>query len=345
MKTLYIIGNGFDIHNGLNTRYQLFAEYLAENNEEVYDLLLKYYNLPDIRDPFLKDEEFALWSRFEAALADLDYISVLNDNTDLMANPGADDFRDRDWHAFQFQMENVIRQLTIDLISDFNEFILTVEYPDPQECRLLELDTDSHFLSFNYTETLQRLYNIPEERICYIHEKANSDICSLILGHGTDPENFVEVDEKEPEGLSEEDYEEWREWKGNQYDFSYESAKQEILGYYAKAFKNTASIIADHEDCFGNYSDVEQVIILGHSLGGVDIKYFEKIKSCVRDIATWHVSYYSDWEKQQHRETLSALGIAEEKIVQMRMIDMVVSDIVPGRTEECVQERQIQQHG
>ena len=32
MKTLYIIGNGFDIHHKLDTRYQSFANYLAENN-------------------------------------------------------------------------------------------------------------------------------------------------------------------------------------------------------------------------------------------------------------------------------------------------------------------------
>ena len=70
MKILYIIGNGFDIHHKLDTRYQSFANYLAENNSEVYDLLLNYYGLPDITNPELTDEEYALWSRFEQALAD-----------------------------------------------------------------------------------------------------------------------------------------------------------------------------------------------------------------------------------------------------------------------------------
>jgi hypothetical protein len=52
MKTLYIIGNGFDIHHNLDTRYQSFANYLAENNSDVYDLLLNYYGLPDITNRF-----------------------------------------------------------------------------------------------------------------------------------------------------------------------------------------------------------------------------------------------------------------------------------------------------
>ena len=57
MKTLYVIGNGFDIYHNLDTRYQSFANYLAENYDEIYELLLQYYALPDIKDPELTDEE------------------------------------------------------------------------------------------------------------------------------------------------------------------------------------------------------------------------------------------------------------------------------------------------
>ncbi len=123
MKTLYIIGNGFDIHHKLDTRYQSFANYLAENNSEVYELLLNYYGLPDITNPELTDEEYALWSRFEQALADLDYLSVLDDNSDLIARPGAEDFRDRDWHSYQIEMEEIIKDLTTTLISTSSEML------------------------------------------------------------------------------------------------------------------------------------------------------------------------------------------------------------------------------
>ena len=37
MKTLYVIGNGFDIHHKLDTRYQNFANYLTKNDNKVYD--------------------------------------------------------------------------------------------------------------------------------------------------------------------------------------------------------------------------------------------------------------------------------------------------------------------
>ena len=273
MKTLYIIGNGFDIHHRLDTRYQSFANYLAENNSEVYDLLLNYYGLPDITNPELTDEEYALWSRFEQALADLDYLTVLDDNSDLIARPGAEDFRDRDWHSYQIEMELIIKDLTTNLISDFNRFILEVEYENIPDDTLIELEDDSHFLNFNYTETLQESYGVPEERITYIHNRADADNCMLILGHGTDPSNFIEKEEEPPQGLSEEEFYEWREQKADEYDYSYESAKQEILSYYTTAFKNTASIIENNIDFFTSITEVEKVIVLGHSISEVDLKY------------------------------------------------------------------------
>jgi len=322
MKTLYIIGNGFDIHHKLDTRYQSFANYLAENNSEVYDLLLNYYGLPDITNPELTDEEYALWSRFEQALADLDYLTVLDDNSDLISSPGAEDFRDRDWHSYQIEMELIIKNLTITLISDFNSFILEVEYENIPDNTLIKLEENSHFLNFNYTETLQKSYGILEERITYIHNKADADNCTLILGHGTDPSNFIDNEEEPPQGLSDEEFYEWREQKADEYDYSYESAKQEILSYYTKAFKNTASIIENNIDFFANLTGVEKVIVLGHSISEVDLKYFEVLKAKLNENVSWYVSYYSELEKQAHKETLLQLGINDNNIVQIRITDL-----------------------
>ncbi len=322
MKTLYIIGNGFDIHHKLDTRYQSFANYLAENNSEVYDLLLNYYGLPDITNPELTDEEYALWSRFEQALADLDYLTVLDDNSELIARPGAEYFRDRDWHSYQVEMELIIKDLTTTLISDFNSFILDIEYENIPDDMLIELEDDNHFLNFNYTETIQKGYGIPEERITYIHNRADTDNCTLILGHGTDPANFEEIEEEPPQGLSEEELYEWQEQKADEYDFSYESAKQEILSYYTKAFKNTASIIESNIDFFANLTEVETVIVLGHSISEVDLKYFEVLKAKLNENVIWTVSYYSELEKQAHKETLVQLGINDNNIVQMKITDL-----------------------
>jgi len=78
MKNLYIVGNGFDLYHGLDTKYQSFAKFLAKKDNEVYELFLKYYGLPDISEDIVTKEEYASWATFELSLANLDYEQVLD---------------------------------------------------------------------------------------------------------------------------------------------------------------------------------------------------------------------------------------------------------------------------
>ena len=119
METLYIIGNGFDICHGLDTRYQSFGFFLQEKHSPIFDYLTNYYGLPYL---FNIDDKYYEWNYFETALADLDYESVLDENSDFLPNPASDDFRDRDWHAFQQVMEGVVDDLTTNLFKMFKEF-------------------------------------------------------------------------------------------------------------------------------------------------------------------------------------------------------------------------------
>ncbi|EKG1107896.1 hypothetical protein O1O41_004383, partial [Escherichia coli] len=49
---LYVIGNGFDVHHGLDTRYTSFGLYLKNNYWETYELLLDYYGFADLDPDF-----------------------------------------------------------------------------------------------------------------------------------------------------------------------------------------------------------------------------------------------------------------------------------------------------
>lgn len=322
MKNLYIIGNGFDIYHGLDTRYQSFAKYLSQADGEIYDLILEYYGLPDISEEPVSDEEYAAWATFELSLADLDYEQVLDDHSDSIPNPASDDFRDRDWHTYQIDMELIIEKLTNRLIANFNNFIIDVQYPENINDRKLKLIAKSGFLNFNYTETLQRYYGIETKEICYIHEKSSKGDCKIILGHGTDPSNFEVKAPEQPEGLTEEQFEQWREQMSDQYDYSYESAKDEILSYYVKAFKNTVFIIDKNIDFFYGLNNVENVYVLGHSISEVDIKYFEAVKKHANKAAKWYVTFYSDYEKQKHYEALTKIGVKTANLIQLKMIEL-----------------------
>lgn len=326
MRKLYVIGNGFDLYHGLNTRYQRFACHLAECNSELFELLNMYYGLPDIRLSTTTDEEYGMWSRFEEILADLDYNRVLDDHSDLIANPSAEDFRDRDWHNYQVEMEMIMTRLTSELKSEFANFILDVQYQIDVESLLLDLDPKSTYFNFNYTETLQRYYKINPENIFYVHNKAEPNNDSIVLGHGTDPDSFKEPEEEAPEGLTEDELEEWKEHQADNYDYSYESAKQEIHGYYFASFKNTEKIIADNMDFFSNLRDVTTIYILGHSLSQVDIRYISTLRECTSDDVNWIVTYYSASEKKLHLSALLELGILEKNIKQVMMMDLKFID-------------------
>ena len=350
MNNLYIIGNGFDLYHGLDTKYQSFAKFLAEEDEEIYDLLLTYYGLPDISQSFIKflaeedeenydlllnyygspnlledpvnDVENLEWANFESSLANLDYKQVLEDNSDAAANLSSDDFRDRDLHTYQFEMEMIIDKLTVRLISIFNLFILNINYPERIDNKKIELNSDSIFLNFNYTNTLEKYYNISNSNICYIHKKSIDKNSQIVLGHGTDPSKFEETQRETPKGLSKEELIEWMEHMSEQYDFSYESAKREILSYYTKSFKNVRLIIDDNVDFFLKLNNIKNVYVLGHSISSVDMDYFKTVFANIHQNAVWYVSYYSDFEKENHLKTLLSLGIKNENIKQIRIEDL-----------------------
>jgi hypothetical protein len=208
------------------------------------------------------------------------------------------------------------------LISIFNNFILDVIYPETIDDRKLELISPSIYLNFNYTDTLQRYYGVKVQDICYIHEKSSKNDCKIILGHGTDPSNFEVNEPKPPNGLNEYELERWWEYMSDQYDYSYESAKDEILSYYTKAFKNTHSII-DKKICFfETLINVECIYVLGHSISEIDSKYFETVKKYVIPNAMWIVTFYSDNEKQKHLEAMTKLGVLPENLNQIKMTDL-----------------------
>lgn len=74
LKHLYIIGNGFDLHHGINSSYKNFHEWMNENNPDVIEKVDEIYGICD-------DE---WWSDFENQLASLDVMLCSSVNRHLM---------------------------------------------------------------------------------------------------------------------------------------------------------------------------------------------------------------------------------------------------------------------
>lgn len=314
---LYIIGNGFDMHHNLETSYISFGKFLKEKHNDVYYSLLDYYGFEELEPCFCCSEDYILWSEFEHNLSLLDTEVVLDAHIDSLPNISSDDFRDRDRYTFQVDMEIILETLTEKLFMGFKEFIQSVEYPPVELNKKIRIDKNAVFLNFNYTNSLTHYYDIANEKILFIHNKADSDHQSLILGHGINPLNFATQEETQPENLSEEELEQWRQYMADKYDYSYELGKDMIMQYFSKTFKGTAEIIKKNNIFFKSLASINEVIVLGHSFSSVDMPYFDAIVKSVKPDAKWTATYYSNKELTTHSTAIKSLGVNDFNLVKM----------------------------
>ena len=313
MDTLYVIGNGFDLHHGLKTSYYAFADFLRKNHQPLYHSLESYVAYPD--------SDKSLWSAFESNLAKLNIDDILSENSDRLPEYASEDFKEGDRHIFPDIMQEECERLTAGLIGAFTEFIRSVVIPPSANQKKIAIDNDANFLTFNYTDTLERIYNIEPSKIIYIHNSAYSKYDEIILGHGIDPASFEEPKKIPPAGLSKEETEKWIE-ENDDYDYSYSEGKAAIMKYFKSSYKPTAAIIARFSNFFSKLNNTHNVYVLGHSISEVDLPYCKKLVESVSAGAIWHVSFYDDAEKTRHLQTLTALGIDPSRIMQFELIDI-----------------------
>lgn len=180
---LWIIGNGFDLAHGLRTKYNDFKEYLDEYNPDLKSVL----------EEGCYDSNF-LWSQFEDALGYLDYdylLDVYRAEVDIgLDSPGL---------CARNMIQTIvdIRRILEELPEALNEWISTIDITDIEQLPLINTymtETENYFINFNYTSTLECVYNVDYNRIYYIHgSQYNED--SLVLGHAGPvyPSNYDEV--------------------------------------------------------------------------------------------------------------------------------------------------------
>lgn len=318
MCKLYVIGNGFDLHHKLDTHYVSYGKFLSEQHVQLYDHFLEFFNLPDI----VNERADFLWSSFESKLADLDSESALERSNEYLASPGGSGFRDRDWWSFAIEIENFVSFITDGVNETFEDFISSIQYPNTKNIDLLNLDRNAKYINFNYTPTLTRYYSIDPQNILHIHGQAGLNENNIVLGHGISSKSFLSAPVIQPEGLNNEDLEQWEQHQSDQYDFSFELGKDALQKYFERTYKRTDEIISENEEYFFGLSEVTEVFILGHSLSEIDIPYFIKMVLSIEDSVCWNVSYHYEYEKESHLKALKNAGVAENKIVLIKMQEL-----------------------
>jgi len=328
---LVIIGNGFDIAHGINSRYSDFQKYLVSFENELSSMLpefpeffdqssnsnenLKKYELIERLEKYIDSKD--LWSCFEESLGNLDHEQLREENSSYLISYGDDDWRDSANHDYQYMIQEELN-FTDDIDYQFKRWIgklNTMVRPLQSMTEMLNICQDSQtlFLNFNYTDTLERTYNIERKSILYIHGKVGDDV-KLTLGHHDD--SLWNSQREDASQMTEEEYDYYCEYS-QELDFREVEAEEAIKVFFKTTYKDTMKIIKQNKMFFLRQNTCKRVFVLGHSLSDIDFDYFYEIRKNTLQSCEWLISVYSLDDRKVALQFVHRLQIQLYKIIQI----------------------------
>ncbi len=296
MNRLYIIGNGFDRYHNLPTGYNDFHQFVIKNHPNLENTFEEYFEL----STKLSTDNKKLWADFENDLSTFNWKAFFDEKNQIDVLD--DSFRP----SFIYGLEDDLEQETDILISSIREAFedWLTDLGLESITRKLYIEEDSMFLTFNYTLTLEEVYQIASEKVLHIHGDVENDQGFLVFGHNKNLKAKPKFDK-------------YGETTRTPFSDSEAIAQQSFY----RLQKPVKEIIGENLGFFKNLQGINEIIILGHSLNMIDIPYFEKIKRYVAESSKWKISFYNDGEKASHLIRLQKIGIDEHRIEFFKMSD------------------------
>ncbi|EGQ7992894.1 hypothetical protein F6E22_17465 [Vibrio vulnificus] len=292
MTTLVIIGNGFDIQNGLPTSYWHFHQNHHDDLNEHFVFFPEFYD----------DQE---WSNFEENLGvfnedDFSEQAVLQPSLDELADSSSSLL-----YGYEDEMTIKVDEL-VDAVTDtFKTWIRAIDVTTATQ--LFEFPNGSKFINFNYTSTLQDIYSVPDEDVLHIHGKARSNV---IFGHGIGNGNqstSMPWNKDEP-------------W--------FDESQRTVASVTDKFHKPVAEILERHRAQLEGYGDVTKIIVIGHSVNDIDVAYFKCILEAYPN-AVWENWNYGDGISYT-QDKLIALGVPQHRLSSSPSSDLEITYPITG---------------
>lgn len=291
MNSIYVIGNGFDLYHKLRTSYCDFYTFLKRNGNKFPSI--SNWSILELLNQ-LDTSGIDLWTNFEEALGETDFSGLVtfynfSDGNDLNENEGdrqselayylGEDLEElgnkRFYNAIAFAMNQWLEEAyhKCSPVSVYNELLNNV--------------TDT-FVNFNYTPTLEDTYKVPYENILHIHGQ-------------THWESYCEYKEQ--------DY--WKypdAWLNYGYGVSSIKYRSRLNSDEALAFSRISDLYTEFEknikeDCLKKFigdTKFNSFVIIGHSLGDVDMPYFSIINKHLTDDAKITMFLHKlDWGNEE----------------------------------------------
>lgn len=259
-STLIIIGNGFDLASGIKSSYQNFKMWLKQNGRQ---------RLIDLIDVFFSNQR-DVWGDIEKALGEYGEDEILD-----FCKPDEEidyDHAMRSMAAMEDAPDWIFQPVLEEFTEAFKDWVNSINIKDAE--KICDLPAKSRYLTFNYTETLEKLYGIADSNILHIHGSRLSNKEELIIGHN----NYRDPDEAyNDEG---------------QMLFIQQTCSK-IIEWMNGLVKDTVAIIGRNKEFFNGLSDVDHVITYGHSFCEVDWPYLEEIVEHIGVDIPWSISYHT----------------------------------------------------
>lgn len=257
MSKLFIIGNGFDLAHNINSTFLDFKTYLKKKNEDVFDKLSDLY-----------DEE-TLWSNFEETLGDPKYKTI--------------DFL---YKCFESDITGSIHP---DLKQSLKKWVFSLGINDAKSKKFFKdsFASEDYFLTFNYIDLLEEIYEINKNNVIHIHGNVGMtifDLDDIIFGHN-------------------------KNINSNDCDL------------VKRTFKNTEKILSQNRQQINEFlSKTDEITVIGFSYNNIDFPYFEYIAN-YKKIFKWNFYYYSDKDKEAAENYKKKLKLEDEicKIIKLKI--------------------------
>lgn len=269
MGTLYIIGNGFDLHFDLKTKTEHFAKYLKA--QPVYN---EVCNALDVLNCYGVD-----WHEYEQALNDIDLDEIMFLNQ-MQPDYLSERESDRDGGIVNMQM--YVDSLNNAIVSALKEMVIAAN----NDAKALSMRSPGKrlfkvgdaVLSFNYTSTVEYLFDIPNNMPIFHIHGCQEDNEPLIFGYRINDNSYADS---------------WNSADEESWDFYISQQREVVYAFYEGWRKKLQldELNAFLKKCCG----IDRVVVLGHSMSAVDADYMELVEKYLRP-EEWHISYYKDDE-------------------------------------------------